>query len=82
MTLMLDFGTPELQENQCLLFEATKFVAICSSSPRKLTHSVSDGARVHTHDSLALSHLPVFLHSLLFSSVCTYLQVPYRSLCQ
>ena len=34
-TLILDFWTPELQENTFLLFEANQFVALCYGSPRK-----------------------------------------------
>lgn len=42
-TLTSAFQTPESQENIFLLFEATQFVVICHSSPRKLLKHVFQG---------------------------------------
>lgn len=35
----LDFRSPESRGNKFLLFEGTRFVAICFGSPRKLIHT-------------------------------------------
>ena len=38
MRLILDFCSPELQENKYVLLEATKFMVICYYNNRRQTH--------------------------------------------
>ena len=37
---LLDFGPPGLQDNHCVLFQATELAGVCYSSHTKLTHLV------------------------------------------
>ena len=37
-TWISDFWSPEQEQNECVLFLATKFVVSCCRSPRKVAH--------------------------------------------
>lgn len=44
--LNLDSQPPELQEGECTLFQAPKFVATCDSNPRKRIHPLVINAHI------------------------------------